>query len=271
MPPQTGVCAAWTTVDAAAGCKPCLGVTIAPAVLTEAVNVASDLLYELSGQRFPGECETTVRPMGKAGALEGPSRRAVLGSSSGDSGYSVLWGACSCSYHEDGRFGGAGWGPDELTLGAYPINSITTVKVDGATVPSSKYAVYDRRWLNRIDGISWPCSQDLAKADTELNTFSVKFKHGASPPYAGVLAAKRLACEIAMACAGADCGLPERVTTVARQGITMTVLDPQDFLDHGRTGLYEVDLFLKTYNPNNLRGEATVGSPDIGWPVRRLT
>ena len=64
--------------------------------------------------------------------------------------------------------------------------------------------------------------------------------------------------------------LPKRVTNVTRQGLSMVVLDPMDFLDDGKTGVYEVDLFLKAYNPAKLQRRATVMSPDIGRRARRI-
>ena len=45
--------------------------------------------------------------------------------------------------------------------------------------------------------------------------------------------------------------------------MSWTLLDPQDFLDKGRTGIYQVDLFLRTVNPDGARLRARVFSPDI--------
>lgn len=43
------------------------------------------------------------------------------------------------------------------------------------------------------------------------------------------------------------CELPERVTSVNREGISMSLIDPQTFIDKGRTGLIKVDQWLSTY------------------------
>ena len=56
---------------------------------------------------------------------------------------------------------------------------------------------------------------------------------------------------------------PQRVTQVSRQGMSWTLLDPQDFLDKGRTGIYQVDLFLSTVNPRRRRLRSRVFSPDV--------
>jgi hypothetical protein len=66
------------------------------------------------------------------------------------------------------------------------------------------------------------------------------------------------------------CALPQRVTSVARQGVSYTVLDDQDFIDNMRTGLYAVDLFLKASNPDKARARARVFSPDTNR-ARRIT
>jgi hypothetical protein len=62
---------------------------------------------------------------------------------------------------------------------------------------------------------------------------------------------------------GETCSLPTRVSNVTRQGVSFTILDPFDFLTNGRTGLYTVDLFLSTYNPNGLRRPSRAWSPDL--------
>ena len=57
--------------------------------------------------------------------------------------------------------------------------------------------------------------------------------------------------------------MPQRVTSISRQGVSYTVLDNQDFIDELRTGLYVVDLFLKSTNPDKARAKARVFSPDV--------
>ena len=43
-----------------------------------------------------------------------------------------------------------------------------------------------------------------------------------------------------------ECRLPSRVTTVNRQGVSWTLIDPMDFIDKGRTGIIEVDMALNS-------------------------
>jgi hypothetical protein len=80
---------------------------------------------------------------------------------------------------------------------------------------------------------------------------------------AGRMAARTLALEFAKLWAGDDdCALPQRITSVSRQGVSYTILDQQDFIDELKTGLYAVDLFLKSVNPDKARAKAKVFSPD---------
>jgi hypothetical protein len=53
--------------------------------------------------------------------------------------------------------------------------------------------------------------------------------------------------------------------------VSYTVLDNQDFIDELRTGLYVVDLFLKSSNPDKARAKARVFSPDVPRARRHVT
>lgn len=97
----------------------------------------------------------------------------------------------------------------------------------------------------------------------------VTYTYGIEPPLLGKMAARRVATEFIKLWTGAeDCALPERVTSVTRQGVTYTVLDSQDFLQEMRLGIYEIDLFLKTVNPNKAQRKSKTFSPDVPTPRR---
>jgi hypothetical protein len=53
-----------------------------------------------------------------------------------------------------------------------------------------------------------------------------------------------LAEEYLKAYQGKSGALPERVTSVSRQGASWTILDPQDFLKDGLTGIGPIDQWL---------------------------
>ena len=52
------------------------------------------------------------------------------------------------------------------------------------------------------------------------------------------------------------------MTQIARQGVSATFIDPALFLDRGMTGVYEMDLFVRAYNPAGIARDARVWSPD---------
>lgn len=64
-------------------------------------------------------------------------------------------------------------------------------------------------------------------------------------------AAFRLAEEYVKASLGQACALPERVTSVTRQGVSWTILDPLDFLDNGLTGIGPIDGWLALVGTRN--------------------
>lgn len=96
-----------------------------------------------------------------------------------------------------------------------------------------------------------------------MDDIEVTYRYGSVPPMAGRMAARTLAKQFALLWEGSDeCSLPDRVTSISRQGLTYTILDSQDFIADLRTGVYEVDLFLKTANPDRALRKARVFSPD---------
>jgi hypothetical protein len=72
----------------------------------------------------------------------------------------------------------------------------------------------------------------------------VHYKTGNNLPPGADRAALRLADEYVLAATGGDCQLPERITSVTRQGVSWTILDPQDFLADGLSGIGPIDQWL---------------------------
>lgn len=98
---------------------------------------------------------------------------------------------------------------------------------------------------------------------------TVTYTYGSAPPAGVQLAIDVLADQLRLLMDGSDdCKLPERVKTVSRQGISMDVVSPMDFLDDGRTGIVEVDEMLMTFNPSKARRPARVVS-QVNPPPRR--
>lgn len=260
-----GVCAPWSNAAAAKGCTNCA--TVDAGKLADMLDVASELLYRLSLYRFPGVCETTVRPCGSMRRHDGPIRFGDVGQFS----WSWVTGGCGCG---SGRVCGCSRVP-EITLGAWPLVDITEVLVDGDVLDPSLYRIDDRRFLVRLpdpDGHNpgWPCCQNVTLDSTEVGTSEVTFTYGEAPPPPGKLAAEVLACELTLACTGGTCRLPRRVTTIVRQGVTETLLDPLTGLAEGGYGLVEVAMFLDAYGPaQSKRLPAQIVNVDIHRAVRR--
>lgn len=236
------LCSPWATLEDLQGS---CGV---PEDLTEddldlCLQMASDMLFHLSGSRWPGTCagvdwrppaDAYCRPHGIPPRID-------------------LWKA---------------------TGGMPVLSGPTSVTIDGEVVASSTYRLDNARWLTRLaDELGanpgWPHRQRLDLATTEAGTFVISgFTFGARPPAGGTQTAAVLACEFAKARsaekeANEACQLPKRLQTVSREGVTIGVaLDPQTFLSEGRTGVYFVDLWLSTVNGAKLRRRPTIVNPD---------
>jgi len=257
-----GLCSAWTTADLVMACCDGLEDPDDPR-LEAAIQAASEILFGLSGSMFPGECETTIRPCP---------------------------GSCSCwSFIREGdyywyglagywRRGGAyvGCRPvSAITLPGAPIRGITEVLIDGTALDPAGYMLYQPNQLVRMrDAASpgtrnlWPGCQILDLPDTEPGTFAVTYTFGASPPASGIDAASALACQIWRSCSGLECELPEGVTRLERQGVTIEVSALSAALRAGATGILAIDSFLARHGGGEQQGVSTVWSPDIGYPER---
>lgn len=260
------ICSPWITIEEL---DACCTTTATDQQKTDSIQAASEILYALSGRQFPGLCAETVRPCSGGSALPGfawgrwtypwiPLKTGNTWVNIGPAcGCHIAWD-CACN------------GIPQVNLGRTDVTEVTGVFIDGTELNSSAYRLDEGRFLVRTDGNYWPCCQDLAKDIGETGTWHIELAYGTDPPQMGKNAAQKLACELAKACGGGDCDLPERVTTLTRQGVSMTLIDPQDFLTEGRTGLLEVDYFLTAVNPNSLARRSTVWSPEVGGKGRRV-
>ena len=246
------ICSPWPTIDCC---------DIDPTA--DNLMAASEILYTLSGRQYAGLCQETMRPCSGSGTM--PTNWPYPYFPTLSNG---VWLNLSCGCHTS--FDCCG-GVPQVNLGRNDVTQIFTVNIDGVTLSASNYRLDEGRYLVRTDGSQWPCCQDLAKDIGTEGTWYIELEYGRNPPVMGQLAVSRLACELQKACDDADdCALPARVTSVVREGVTFALLDPQDFLSEGRTGLYEVDLFLKAVNPDGLQRRATAWSPGIPGRARRV-
>lgn len=240
---------------------------ISPEITGAALDAASEILYYLSGQRF-SQCEVKIRPCreecynygfrGWAGWW-GDYGNFVTPYNLGGQWYNLTCGQCngSCSCTA----------VSEIFLPG-PVISITEVKVDGVILTSgTDYRVDDYRKLVRLGDV-WPFCNDLNKDDTEVGTWSVTAVYGEPVPVLGQIAVGELACEFINLLEGEDCVLPNGITDLTRQGVSMTFADISQDLSTFFARYPTSYLFLKTYNPNGLMSRAR--AYDLDGPEFRV-
>ncbi len=217
----------------------------------EACKTASYLLWAMSGRKYTGTTIVTERyTCTLRNNRMGPSTKTNSPILFGGDVYNIP----TDDYDEYSELVTDGMSPDaRIKLRGRPIIKIHSIRnKHGAVINPSQYYLVDHSTIHITAGTPWtPCNTE------------VTYEYGAAVPMAGKMAARTLAMEFAKLWAGDDdCQLPQRITSVSRQGVSFTILDNQEFIEELRTGLYAVDLFLKTANPDNARRKSKVFSPD---------
>jgi hypothetical protein len=152
-----------------------------------------------------------------------------------------------------------------------PVASVVEVVVDGVVVDPGNYRVDNREWLVGLNGQCWPECQNLNLESPDEGTFEVTYTRGKPLPVAGQIAAGELACEFIKACAGQPCALPANLSSLTRQGVEVTMVDPTNEVTSGLTGIRNVDLWIQAVNPNRLQARPRVWSPDLDAPRMRTS
>jgi hypothetical protein len=163
----------------------------------------------------------------------------------------------------------------------YPVTEVIQVKIDGEVIPADEYELRDFKTLVRIRPsgstipvarFGWPTSQIMDLPDTEPGTFSITYMYGIGPPAMGQIAALKLAEYLIMPLLGDTLHYPQRVTSMARQGVTAMITDVLDLVRQTKgVGIWEVEVFINAYNPNRNQRQAAVWSPDLGRNRRTAT
>jgi hypothetical protein len=225
----------------------------------EAAKAASHLLWSLSGRKYSGTTTVTERYVCV-------NRMYRYGSSVRNTSPQIMQGEVYNIPTRDLDFfydmTSDGSSPSRrVKLRGRPVTKIHVIRNRvGTTIDPSHYYLVDHSTIQATPGVAWvPCD------------IEVTYTYGIAPPTLGKMAARTLAMEFCKLWNGDDdCALPQRITSVNRQGVSYTILDTQDFVEEMRTGLYSVDLFLKSVNPDKARAKARVFSPDISR-ARRYT
>lgn len=209
----------------------------------DAIDDASIIIYYLTGKQFGGTCTGRVRPP-------------------------CLSGFCHC-----------GCTPNQIELGFWPVTELTSIRYQGETLEGADLAdfqINEFHYLARKDGEPFLSGNQFAPAggthDNEDDgyVFEVTFEYGLTVPRLIKRATKALACELLKGCGclAGPCKLPEKVTNITRSGLSMTVTSAADLLEKGRTGIYEVDMAIKVFNPIGMQSPSFIFQPQKDYGRR---
>jgi len=262
---------------------PCDGWTIDPgccsdwetyssALKAAATSYATTVLWAATGRRF-GLCTRTIRPCGRDCSGEGGGGWGWGGGyywSEGTwmpyIGVDGAWRNCWC-----GCAGTPGCCMCRVDCQVYlpgPAATVLSVTVNGEVIDPTTYRIDNGIWLVRtretpdqVDPPCWPQFQDY-NVDNGDQTFIITYQQGLIVPQPLLRAAGELACEYAKACLGLPCRLPSRATSIARQGVSISLVDIDQLLERGLTGVTTVDQLIRSYNPGGLTSAMRIASPD---------
>ena len=228
----------------------------------EACKSASYLLWGMSGRKYSGLTTVTERYVSSYDPYLRSGGSSLTYTPVLVDGNIVNIASGGFNRYADDDFQGDGTSANSrVRLRGRKVVKVHTLRdLDGNIIDASKYYLSDHSTILGVPGAGWSPSQ-----------VEVTYTYGTPPPTAGRAAARVLATELVKLYEDDDtCALPQRVTSISRQGVSYTVLDNQDFIDELKTGIYAIDLFLKTANPDKARARARVFSPDQPR-ARRIT
>ena len=228
----------------------------------EACKSASYLLWGMSGRKFSGVTTVTERYVSSYDPYLRSGGSSLTYTPTLVDGNVVNIASGGFNRYADDDFQGDGTSANSrVRLRGRKVVKVHTLRdLDGNIIEPNKYYLSDHSTILGVPGSGWSPSQ-----------VEVTYTYGSPPPSAGRAAARVLATELVKLYEDDDtCALPQRVTSISRQGVSYTLLDNQDFIDELKTGIYAIDLFLKTVNPDKARARTRVFSPDQPR-ARRIT
>ena len=256
-------CTPWTTTADIELCGADL-TGVDPGLIDAMIAAAGMVISHQLGNRFD-TCTETVRPCGdpRWPRLDCSACRGLSAGTVEPTRLNGEWFNFACQCHS---YAGCTClaGEQRIYLGQDFIQAVTEVRLEAGTLAPANYQLVENYYLLRTDGNPWPC------CDTD---FEIDITYGEPlPPGANVFAGQ-LAWEYLKACNPSlgECELPERVVSVTRQGTTLNLIDPQDFINEGLTGLTSVDIWVNALNPQRLQRRAYAVNPRKQTPVRRFT
>lgn len=198
-----------------------------------AIDAATWLLYKLTAEKYPGRNTVT-----ECYSHETPNDFLIRPTVVNGQIYNTVSG-----------------GTRKLYLRQSPALKINSVSIGGTVLDPSKYQLRNNAYIVQTNLMEWNL--------TPFAEVCVNYDWGLKPPAMGRLACTLLANELIKSYTmPSQCKLPERVTSVSRQQVSYTLLDPHTFLNEGKLGIYLVDAFITASNPNKARKQSKVISPD---------
>lgn len=230
-----------------------LGATYSDSVYADdACQMASNILWAMSGRKYGGLTTVTERYITSLNAFryQGASAKNFFPHMMGGNIFNVPsedWN--DSAYQSDGTSS-----LSRIRLRGKPVQEVHLVRsmYSGQIINPDAYYLAEHSEIRAYKGVPWP-----------PGNLEVTYTFGAKVPTSGRMAAKLFAIELIKFWEGDDCALPDRVTSVSRQGVSYTILDNQDFLESMRTGIYAIDLFIKTANPVKALMPSKVFNPDV--------
>lgn len=228
----------------------------------DAVKTASYMLWAMSGRKFTGTTTVTEKYVCPIRGYRNSADRRFNYLPSLVNGEVINFANGTDLDAVDGFFYNENSTRTRIRLRGRRVIKVHTLRTqNGTVVPPSQYYLVDHSSIQTTTSSTWSTCN-----------IEVTYTYGTPVPFAGKMAAKLLAIELVKMYEGdPECALPQRVTSVSRQGVSYTILDSQDFIEEGRTGIYAIDLFLKSANPDRAKARAKVFSPDMARGRRNVS
>lgn len=205
---------------------------------------AWSLLASLTAYQI-GVCPVTIRPCSARCAPAGSIPYAITGRGSGAALGVGRIGMLN-PYISGGRwYNACGCGPRDCSCESLPtvllpgpVGGIVSVSLDGVTLPSSAYRVYDGNQLVRTDGQDWPACQDMSVGEGVTGYSSFEGAYGTTGIYeftrVGDVVTVRVVPDAAVGLVGTP--LPDRFRPATYQAVAQNAdarVTVQDLADVG--------------------------------------
>jgi hypothetical protein len=133
----------------------------------------------------------------------------------------------------------------DIRLRRSPVTEVQSViHISRCNEPGDEVANWCWKSAQTVSVCCNGCGYAQFACGCDNNVVRVRYVIGSNLPPGTEGLTAWLATEYGKAAQGKPCALPERVTNVTRQGVSWTILDPQDFYDKKMTGMARVDNWL---------------------------